>query len=325
MGEIFVFFDGTSETYGSIKSGGAIFLGEGIPGGTRKLGELVCRLGPFVDFVDNKAEHRGGAIASIDIILLSLDSLDFHGNFGQEGAAVYVEGEGYVDEMSANPRHHVEGKNISYQNNTGRKGGALFLVTTQKFATLQQFRNSTIDPSQDATSLVVNNVQYDVFMEAVAFIANKGGEYGGGIYAERGRLGCRNCSFVRNHISSTDKGFGGAIYLTSGAMFLVRVILDSNAANDGGAIFTHGAFAKIVNATIVGNNAQEKGGGLCTKFPLENQFDHNGFVQIIDSKIMNNMAKVGSECLQGILGTMDFLELCKFLAYKGGSFRLANL
>ena len=105
----------------------------------------------------------------------------------------------------------------------------------------------------------------DLTLQNVTISGSVSGNNGGGLYFAGGgnALTIDNSNFIKNMTDNAEKGGkGGAVFVFARAASVTRSsFVDNSAATSGGAIYNDGALT-IENATISGNSAADRGGGL---------------------------------------------------------------
>lgn len=289
--------------------GGALFLGplsSVSKSSDREKGLLRFQL-RNVDFIQNVGEN-GGAVACIHVSIVSMVSVKFTDNLGWNGGAMYIETNGDSNpRQSFLPSHYVNGTNASFDANVAvNRGGAVFLKTNTGTASLAKVGISPWNISDIAPD-GSNNNEDDMFFESTEFKQNKASKYGGALYVERGRVGCKNCRFLRNSINDNPESGGGAIALTAQAAFHGRkVSFAGNSATTGGAIYAEDALVDIVNSSINGNVASENGGGIYIYIPNSSKFEFDIFGRLEGTTMDGNEARIGG------MPQHEHLLLCDF-------------
>lgn len=277
--------------------GGGIFLGSLQHGNfQRSRGRVYVEM-ESLEFVENSGV-RGGAVASVRAATLSVASVNFTGNRGEDGGAMYVESDGDPDpQVYVQPDQYVRLQNTSFTSNMALHGGAMFLYVSSGTASLARVGAS---PSQISlvTSKGKNNNEDDVFFENSKFVTNNASESGGAVYVEKGRMGCRNCSFRGNFITQGLGGNGGAVYLNSQAAFHGRnTSFEHNEAMNGGSMYADDALIDLINSTIASNTAKLYGGGLYICIPISASFQFGLLARVSQTTMKNNTANVGGMSL----------------------------
>ena len=275
-------------------SGGAIYFGDDYQDNSKD-GKLQVELGASTVFTNNNAQ-KGGAIASIRVKLMSMESVSFEHNFGLSGGALYVEAGGDKSPLkSRTPAHYLDGRNISFVDNVGDLGGSLSLIVSPATANLER-KGLSLSIYQTATYNLGGSPgnEDDVFLEDSNFVGNRAIDCGGAVYMERGRLGCKNCSFVKNQMIKFSTGNGGAVCMVSqSALHGRNAHFHRNVGHDGGAIFADTSLVDLVGANIISNVAKDKGGGLYVAIPYGTLFEHNVSTHVRNVMFLENKAQVG--------------------------------
>ena len=249
--------------------GGAIFMGS-----TRSIdpdavdftlekGELFCVL-EEVRFEQNIAGN-GGAIAFVRALLFQLDDVQFVANNGTNGGAMFLELDGDPHpQVDFNSSHYVNGGGLSFQQNTAKRGGALY-IHVRCGAGLNLVGISPYFVTRFAGNAAANN-EDAVFIENSEFIGNNAIESGGAWQVNGGRVGCLFCNFSNNSVEGGSSGDGGAIALENKAALHARnTTMMQNSAQHGGAINAKDSLVDIVESAFIANVAEQNGGGLCIK------------------------------------------------------------
>lgn len=295
--------------------GGAVYLGleARVKTDVRTLAErkgaVTCRIRNST-FLENNASN-GGAIASIQVKLLSMISVDFFRNTGTQGGALYIESNGDIDpHQYAAPEHYCNGINSTFRGNAAReRGGSLFLSINdgRGAAPLESSGISPVGVSSFIQSRLhknmtrpLNNNEDDAFFEGSDFLDSAAALSGGAWHVEGGRVGCRDCIFQNNRVDQKSDGVGGSIYLKGQSAFHGRSVslLGCNAARDGGALYSDGSVVDIIDGRIEGNTARGNGGGVYIAIPKGSRFFEDIFSRINFTSFVDNAAEIGGECLE---------------------------
>ena len=81
--------------------------------------------------------------------------------------------------------------------------------------------------------------------------------------------------------------------------------MTTNSASCGGAIFADNAIVDIVNTSIVGNMAEQNGGGLYLYIPENSAFRFGIFARVNATNIHKNKARVGGRSLKVFCFSQD--------------------
>ena len=277
--------------------GGAIFIGSTRsinPNGanfTFEKGKLSCVL-KNVSFRQNIADN-GGAIAFVRASLLQLDDVNFVENEGFNGGAMFLELDGDAHpQIGFDPVHYVNGGGLLFQQNTAKRGGALY-SRVRCGTGLDLVGISPYNITRVASKTAAGN-EDAIFIETSDFKRNMATESGGAWYADNGRVGFLSCNFSNNSAEGGLDLKGGAITLKNKAALHVRkVTWWQNGAKHGGAVYAEDSLVDIVESDFIANVARENGGGLYIETSAAMQF-RLGSVGLIESSIFDgNMAKVG--------------------------------
>eukprot|EP00803_Ostreobium_quekettii_P009943 evm.model.scf_126.4 EVM.evm.TU.scf_126.4 scf_126:87323-93458(+) len=249
-----------------------------------------------VSFVGNTAKS-GGAVAALRTNLLSMSRVNFSGNVGGDGAALYIEADGDLDPQQFRaPNHYVSGTRVSFVNNSAtRNGGAVFLRATCAGAGLDRIGISPVNVSV-LTEEGRNNNEDDVFFEKSEFVNNSALKSGGAWRATTGRAGCRDCQFEGNFVSEVGgiDGTGGALSLTDQASFHGRgVTFRRNSATNGGCVHAENSLVDVVDADIDLSRAQKHGGGIYIHIPAAASFRFGLLARVSSARFRGNFARVG--------------------------------
>eukprot|EP00803_Ostreobium_quekettii_P002833 evm.model.scf_805.2 EVM.evm.TU.scf_805.2 scf_805:24520-29646(+) len=201
----------------------------------------------------------GGAVSSVFTNVLSLDAVNFIGNLGKDGGAVFLRMGGSNDpQRSRDPETYTSGGRLSFVGNSARRGGAVLSVTDGSTANLERSSISLDNVSRfDAEGF--NGNDDDIFFTGSVFIGNSASQFGGAWYAERTRVGCRNCTFEQNSATAS----GGTVDMRELSVFHFRNgTLEGNSAMMGGGVFARNSFVDAVGTAFHGNVAEQGGGGL---------------------------------------------------------------
>eukprot|EP00803_Ostreobium_quekettii_P007398 evm.model.scf_390.1 EVM.evm.TU.scf_390.1 scf_390:26673-35480(-) len=302
------------ESQGNAPSiGGALFMGpeallprlynHGRPF-SRGRGKVTCEVTEST-FLENRAS-MGGAVASVHVQLLQMDSVDFVRNEGLQGGALHIESNGDVDQRQyAMPENYCNGLNTTFRGNVaGQQGGALFVrinrgpgVTTLERSGISPVGISSIleTAPRRKVDTPINNNEDDVFFERSSFVDSSAALSGGAWHVEGGRVGCRDCTFERNRADQESEGVGGCISLKPESAFHGRNVslVKCAAAGDGGALYSEGSVVDTVGGRIEGNSAGGNGGGMCIVIPKGVRFFENIFSRINATIFADNAAEAG--------------------------------
>ncbi|CAD7701236.1 unnamed protein product, partial [Ostreobium quekettii] len=274
--------------------GGALYLGDDY-GDTTKNGKLRCRLSDDVNFSENNSEN-GGALTSVSVSELSLESVVFSRNFGVRGGALYMQALGDKSPITSRPpAHYLTGRNITYSDNVGALGGAMFLLVSPATAPLQRKGLSPFDISaRDERRPGQTNNDDDVFFEDSSFKGNTAVDCGGGVYTKRGRLGCRSCTFAKNKVAGRLRGSGGALCIVAQSTLHGRdVRFVKNGAAHGGAVYAEDSLVDMVGGVVEGNRAALRGGGVYVNITFGTLFEHNISARLWNTSFVRNKARIG--------------------------------
>jgi len=149
----------------------------------------------------------------------------------------------------------------------------------KNIAVMGEDREATIiDGNEDGSVVTFANGEDSSAVLSEFTITNGNSGEGGGIYISYSSPLITNCIITENHVSTT----GGGIFATSSgypAPTIKNCLIYNNTANvEGGGVKFHYSSGKIINCTIVNNDANDGGGLVVSVMPIE----------IINSIIYNN-------------------------------------
>lgn len=275
--------------------GGALYMGSEtsiLVALGRARGKIYCQLMKS-EFIENGATN-GGAISSVHVARVSVKSTNFTRNSAVYGGALYVKSVGDPDaQIYVFPENYMSVRASLFDGNKAhQKGGALFLLVSPATAPLEIAGVSPLDISNITMAGSLNNNEDDVFFESSGFEGNYASTSGGAWHIERGRAGCRDCTFMENS-ANRDAGFGGAISLMDQAALHGRSLsMAHNKAHRGAAVFCHTSLIDVVKGNIDHNTAQ-KGGGLYIHVPEATKFRFGLFARINVTTFNGNEARFG--------------------------------
>ena len=259
-------------------------------------------------FSNNQANGHGGAIDVDPNGSLVISNSILTGNSANtDGGAIYLEGEAKLDEptFSANTAimdggaiYNNDGtlkiRNSNFDENSSDNGGAIALSG----ASTLEIENSLLDGNLatnlgGAIAILGNNL---VKTNNLSLLNNTAAN-GGGIY-NRGDISLLNSVISNNQATGLDtSNGGGGILNASGGMLVVNSsLIANNTSNDlGGGILSLAdgtqTIVEILNSSIVGNQAANKGGGV--ENASLNSFSNLAILTISDSTISGNQAATG--------------------------------
>ena len=258
---------------------------------TLEKGELSCILEEVV-FKQNEA-HNGGALAFVRASLLKLGNVQFVGNKGTDGGAMFLELDGDPHpQVGFDSLHYVNGTGLYFQQNAAGRGGALY-VHVRCGAGLDLVGISPYNVTLVTANGTANN-EDAVFIENSEFVGNNATQRGGAWHVNSGRVGCLSCNFSNNSVEGGSSAEGGAIALENKAALHARNMrLMQNKAIHGGAIHAQDSLVDIVESNFSENVAEQNGGGLYIETSATVHFRLGSIGLVENSTFDGNRGMVG--------------------------------
>ncbi|CAD7704617.1 unnamed protein product, partial [Ostreobium quekettii] len=205
--------------------------------------------------------------------------------------------------MYAVPVHYMNGTNVTFLDNVAKRdAGAVFVRSLAR-----PEDSSRLGISPDGISLLTpdgrRNNEDVAFFQDSTFVGNKCRRYGGALFVLSTTVGCSRCEFVNNSVTIKSISFGGAVAAQVLGTFHGRgLVMSGNKAPHGGGIGCLYAICDIVNATIEGNYASQRGGGVAIQFRATQLFDFALASRLEQCIIRNNTSKVAGGLLLLVVG-----------------------
>lgn len=263
-----------------------------------RIGEAICDMGAFeysppLECIVSPGESIQDAILAgyLQIILqpgIYYENIDFTGkaitvtgtdpNNPDVVAATVIDGGQTGSVVKFINREGKESvlKGITLRNGHSENGGGIYCSSSSPSIINCVITGNSSDTNGGGIYCVSGYIPYLSYSSPTidnCMISRNSATYGGGIYCGNGYAKITNCTISRN----TAEKNGGGIYCNSlyfiGAWYslfspkIINSIISRNSAQKGGGIYCYASSPKITNCTIIGNFAEETGGGInCTTF-----------------------------------------------------------
>ncbi|MBE6489360.1 MAG: hypothetical protein E7Z83_00645 [Methanobrevibacter sp.] len=281
-----------------------------------------------VNFINNTATYRGGAIYSEGLVQAFYSEFDSNditfrtANDDNGGAAIYNKN-GFLAISDSNITNNLKDIVIR-EGNAGDLLVGVVVTSGNTFITDSYFANNTGSWGGAISSLgYMNTEDYTLTIRDSKFEGNNA-TFGGAIFVESSKLVVDNCTFENNKgvgvgSSGTSNTQGGAIIVhpSGSSATITDSTFTANGANIGGAVSLPGVDGEstIENCTFTDNTAGLDGGAL--------YFWTNGAgVTVKDSEFVNNTAYYGGAIENEGIGALT-VDNCTFTentaSAKGGA------
>jgi len=202
------------------------------------------------EFMNAEASY-GGAIVSYEVDSLLVNNNTFENNFGQKGAAIY---------LNANNNAIIDSTDF-ITNESGSMGGALFSKNCLNLFINHNYFNSNIAENGAAAYFSADSVAYQVDVNNSVFENNSADQYGGGIYSLSQTGSIKNSIF---HGNNSIRGGGVALegssdFETENCLFIGNSVIGNTGF--GGGFYVYDSDCSITNCTFSENYAQNYGSG----------------------------------------------------------------
>ena len=274
-------------------------------------------------FTNNTAGQNGGAVYNKGT--LAVDNSDFDNNTAQHGG-------GFFNETGATANL---GENLSFTNNTAQKNGGGVYNYTGATMTIGNNAYFSGNKAVEAAGGAVQNMGNLTLGDNITFENNSaawGGAavYGGSRDGQGSSTTIGNNAVFKNNTLTSDKSYGGAIYLENdeqdttsftlgtnsyfeGNSAYTNSYFEGNSAYQGGAIFINEAInAEIGQGAAFNKNIATNSGGA-----IYNKSD----IALSDATFANNTAQYGGGFFNQTGATANFGENVSFInntAQKNG-------
>ena len=229
------------------------------------------------EFVNNSASISGGAVQSNAPAVHAVFNSSFRNNSALLGGAVY----GNMDSQ-------VWSNNLFEANHAGLNGGAYYGMNNTTNSVIGNTFTGNYTDSINRTGGAIFQNTGEIYLNRSAFRNNQSDSVGGAVVLEQIDLAIIGESGFTNNSTSSD-GNGGAIFINGGAMVELNLSqLDSNNANQGGAIYGRNAKLTTSKTTFIGN-----GSGLFTNNGGAVFLDNSALTSTENTNFLGNTAERG--------------------------------
>jgi len=249
------------------------------------------------EFSNNIAEANGGGIwylRGASGATLTLSNCTINGNSASAGGGLSAGDIRYSNSDSNSAVVNIY--DSSFASNDANGGGGVYLDK----ATLM-VDHSTFTYNQSLEGGAINGFECNVNISDSNITDNAATVWGGGLILFNSDGNITNCDVKRNDAN----GFGGAAFLMGSSsplnplQFQNCLFTDNSAFFEGGALSCNlGAWAQLLNCTVVGNFAADSGGGVSCA-------ESDAWVDIENSILRDNSAAQGPQIGVGTVSGSD--------------------